>query len=497
MRYKRVREISKQLFENAFSMIIIFDKDGTIMDLNDKAKTQLGYENEVVLITDVFHSGFRYTMNGIEYTENKQNKVAYRKNETCFPVELSVIIENTKDNFLGVCLALNSSQKIAAIKDMEKAKEEAEHVMEIRNEFVSNVTHELRTPVNGIKGITAALYETSLTQEQQGLLSVIERCCSNMSNIINDLLDFSKLESGKFSLEEREFCFGEFLEKAVEASLPTINDKGLTLQISVSSDIPDRLIGDELRLNQIINNLLSNSIKFTSIGQIVIEVTKTAEDGNGEIELFFMVRDTGIGIAKEDMDKLFKSFSQVDATITRQFGGTGLGLSITKQLVELMKGDIFVDSERGKGSTFAFSVCLHQADYEDGLNYELKSDSSHYDDLQKKSVKSLFSDEALHFHFSKDGSDSYDYNKIYVFGTAENRGEITKHMEKLILCIEMDNWEKAEEFAKKIKLLVGEHSVKLKREIFRLELSLRKEAKEQSKYLYEELEILMEQSFEE
>ncbi|MEG1742057.1 MAG: ATP-binding protein, partial [Acetivibrio sp.] len=397
------------------------------------------------------------------------NSVAYRKNQNCFPVKLCVIMED-KEEQVGICIAIDISMQVEAILELEKAKEAAGLALQIRNEFVSNVTHELRTPVNGIKGITGALYETELTEEQKKLLGIIERCCSNMSNIINDLLDFSKLESGKFSLEIRKFNFREFMNKAVEVSIPLMNERGLSLRISVTPDLPEFLRGDELRLTQIINNLLSNSIKFTKVGQISIEVTKT-EEKNGEIELFFMVIDTGIGIEKENLEKLFKSFSQVDATITRKYGGTGLGLSITKQLVELMKGSIFVESERGKGSTFSFSVKLRRVDSDQKDLHQEPRDTGEF-----------------HFKFPNNQVNMENVNRAFQFGTEENRNEINKNMEKLILCIEMDNWEKAEEFAKIIKTLVGDKRKELSRDVFRLELAIRKEAKEKSKVLYEILE---------
>lgn len=482
-----------RLFENSFGIILLFNEKGEITGWNDKARQQLKFQAmDKVMITDVFRREFKKVKNRVVPIKTGDIETfAYRKNLTCFPVDLKIFVEETEERYIGICNGVNSVSRITAIRNAEKAKEEVELAEQMRSDFVSNVTHELRTPLNGIMGIAGALKDTYLTDEQKSLLNIVDRCCRNMSNIIDDLLDFSKLEAGKFSLEEREFKFREFIDRTMEANLPMINDKGLLLSVSITPDIPEYVVGDELRLTQILNNLLSNSIKFTNVGQISVEVNKTSDFDNGEIELFFMVMDTGIGIDKKDLDKLFQSFSQVDASITRRYGGTGLGLCITKELVELMNGNIFVESEKGKGSTFSFSIRLKCV--ENGSNKNLESGSFVYDGLSKKSVESLSSEEADQFYYGEYGRDSNDLRQVYEFGTPENLKEISRNMEKLILCIEMDNWEKAEEFAQTIKVLVGEERVELKRSVFRLELSIRKEAKEKSLMLYEALEKLLEE----
>lgn len=482
-----------RLFENSFGIILLFNEKGEITGWNDKARQQLKFgDMDKVMITDVFRREFKKVKDRvIPIKTGDIETFAYRKNLTCFPVDLKIFVEEAEGRYIGVCNGVNSVNRITAIRNAEKAKEEVELAEQLRSDFVSNVTHELRTPLNGIMGIAGALKDTVLTDEQKSLLNIVDRCCRNMSNIIDDLLDFSKLEAGKFSLEEREFKFREFIDRTMEANLPMINEKGLLLSVSITPDIPEYVVGDELRLTQILNNLLSNGIKFTNVGQISVEVNKTSDFDNGEIELFFMVMDTGIGIDKKDLDKLFQSFSQVDASITRRYGGTGLGLCITKQLVELMNGNIFVESEKGKGSTFSFSIRLKCL--ENRSNKNLESGSFVYDGLSKKSVESLSSEEADQFYYGEYGRDSNDLRQVYEFGTPENLKEISRNMEKLILCIEMDNWEKAEEFAQTIKVLVGEERVELKRSVFRLELSIRKEAKEKSLMLYEALEKLLEE----
>ena len=186
-------------------------------------------------------------------------------------------------------------------------------------------------------------------------MKLIERCCNDMYNIINDILDFSKLETGKFTLESREFNFRKMMDYVKGNHINKITEKGLEFFMSVSPQVPEQIIGDELRIVQILNNLLSNAQKFTSLGKISVEVVRTARV-NDQVELFFIVKDSGIGIDKADRDKLFQSFSQVDASISRKYGGTGLGLNICKQLVEMMGGKIEVESKKNKGSTFSFSI---------------------------------------------------------------------------------------------------------------------------------------------
>ncbi len=488
---KEVMDTYSQLtFENVFAMILYFDEEGKVLHWNSTASSQLGYSNfNKCSIFDIFPRDFQKKGNKLVASSKKiVSTFAYKKNQTCFPVELRTIMEENENGFFGICFATNVTERVSALKEAEKARNEVENANRIRNEFVSNVTHELRTPVNGIKGISSTLYETGLTEEQRRLISIIDRCCDNMSHIINDLLDFSKIQAGKFTLEEREFRFREFLDRTLNANLPLIHEKGLTLRVSVTSQVPDRLVGDELRLTQILNNLLSNAIKFTPAGQISVEVTKSLQGEDGVVELFFMVMDTGIGIHRDDLGKLFKSFSQVDASITRKYGGTGLGLSITKELVELMRGRIFVESDIGHGTTFSFSVRLKALDLEEDQEQKLEAENFIYEGLLKKEIDPLsFAEDAV--------EEPFDASQTFEFGSKENKAEISKNMERLALCLEMDNWEKAEDLTGVIKKLVGTKEPEVKKSVFQLELAVRKEAKEKSEELYKELEQILKEYF--
>ena len=283
-----------------------------------------------------------------------------------------------------------------------------------------------------------------------------------MLTIINDILDFAKLESGKFMIDEKPFDFQEMMDKVIATHSAAINKKELHMSVDIDEKIPHKLIGDELRLTQILNNLLSNAIKFTMVGyvNVVVGMTRRVYD---EVELFFMVRDSGIGISQKEQDRLFQSFSQVDASITRRFGGTGLGLAITKQLVELMHGDIHVESEKGKGSTFSFSVKLKSEQVLDDKQSQVYVNWSEY---MKES--------------EGQGTDS-----LMQFGEAENRDELKKRMDKLVLSIEMGAWDKAELLASTLKALIESSGDEdLKRQELRMEMAIRKSNYDKSMDMY-------------
>ena len=275
-----------------------------------------------------------------------------------------------------------------------------------------------------------------------------------MNNLINNILDFSKLEAGKFTLEQRRFEFRSMIDYVRSTHMPKITEKGLKFFVTVSPEIPEYVIGDELRIGQVLNNLLSNACKFTHVGKVSLEVLKTAQNGN-RVELFFMVIDTGIGIAKADIDKLFKSFSQVDASVSRKYGGTGLGLNISSQLVELMGGNISVDSEVNKGTMFSFSIWVELPEE------EVEESMSHVDTYVAKSLSDTL----------KEDSES---SNMLAFGTKENMEELKKQLSKIVLCIEMENWEKAESFTDSIKHLTVEAPKEMRTATLKLKMAVQK-----------------------
>lgn len=223
-----------------------------------------------------------------------------------------------------------------------------------KSEFLANMSHEIRTPLNGITGMIELTLMSGLTSEQQENLAVAKTCADSLLTVINDILDFSKMEAGKVILEKTEFDIKALMEKTVKTHAMQAAAKGLEFNYQLAANLPSLLIGDPHRLQQVLNNLVSNAIKFTSKGRVDVAVKKLSSDG--VINLEFRVADTGIGIDANDIPRLFKSFSQLDSSHTRKYGGTGLGLAITKQLVEIMGGTIRVESIKGQGSKFIFTI---------------------------------------------------------------------------------------------------------------------------------------------
>ncbi|EBM5939266.1 two-component sensor histidine kinase BarA [Salmonella enterica] len=241
--------------------------------------------------------------------------------------------------------------------ELDLAKKRAQEAARIKSEFLANMSHELRTPLNGVIGFTRLTLKTELNPTQRDHLNTIERSANNLLAIINDVLDFSKLEAGKLILESIPFPLRNTLDEVVTLLAHSSHDKGLELTLNIKNDVPDNVIGDPLRLQQVITNLVGNAIKFTESGNIDILVEKRALS-NTKVQIEVQIRDTGIGIPERDQSRLFQAFRQADASISRRHGGTGLGLVITQKLVNKMGGDISFHSQPNRGSTFWFHINL-------------------------------------------------------------------------------------------------------------------------------------------
>ena len=297
------------------------------------------------------------TKNGVDYIETaKKLNTSLREVQYWFKISFTPVVIDDK---LYVMLLMDDITK------QKQAQEAAEAGNRAKSEFLANMSHEIRTPLNGIVGMTELMTLTELSDEQKENLGIIKSCTNTLLKVINDILDFSKIEAGKLSLNRQKFSLRELMDTMSKPFNMQAAEKGIKLSTIIEEDVPEIFIGDPVRLQQVLNNLISNAIKFTDEGYVKVYVKKTQRQRvahNDLLELQISIEDSGIGISEEDTPKLFKSFSQIDGTYTRKHNGTGLGLAISKRLVEMMNGSIWVDSKKGRGSVFFFTVELKQAE---------------------------------------------------------------------------------------------------------------------------------------
>lgn len=344
----------------------VWNEKGAMLKIIIKPPFWLTWWFKILVVSCVFgliYSFYKYRINLIKAQKRKlENEVWIRTSELSYKSEeLTAQSESLK--VLNNELIVQQLLEKQARKDAEVAREEAENANLAKSTFLATMSHEIRTPMNGVLGMTSILEKTNLNHEQRQYTDIIKVSGENLLHVINDILDFSKIESGNMELDVFDFNLRNLIEEVMDLFVGKAVSSGIELLYEIDPEIPDLIEGDGNRLRQILINLIGNAAKFTHDGEIHLKVDLNSKD-NTALDLCFQIRDTGIGISKDKLHRLFKSFSQVDSSTTRKYGGTGLGLVICKRLIDLMGGNIIVESEVGKGATFIFDIrCNSVTDY--------------------------------------------------------------------------------------------------------------------------------------
>ncbi|MBF0368977.1 MAG: response regulator [Magnetococcales bacterium] len=386
----------RAILDNSLDAIITIDQEGLVTEFNPTAELIFGYSKEKVMgrnVADIIipsESRSAHSKAFFSHLSQMKNKeVIKRRMEVvgeCADgkkVDLEVVLVSTnKDGKINCTAFLHDiSDRKQLIKSLQETLEVAESANRAKSEFLANISHEIRTPMNTIIGMTDLVLNTSLSQEEQrGNLEIVLKSADTLLELINSILDLSKIESGKLLLEEISFDLSGQIGNVCETLAIKAHEKNLELYFQVDDNIAETLVGDPLRLKQVIANLANNAIKFTKTGEIVVRVERETTSGSvtdemagsQDIKLHFSVSDTGIGIPKDKISRVFESFVQADGSTTREFGGTGLGLAISKHLVKMMGGELWAESEVGKGSVFHFTACF-AIGHRGGAHYSRRS----------------------------------------------------------------------------------------------------------------------------
>jgi two-component system, sensor histidine kinase and response regulator len=359
----------RSITDSAYDAILMMDQIGQISYWNPAAERIFGYTSaeaigqnlNKLIIPSKYRKAYRVACLALQ--QNEDGKAAgeilsfevKRKDKKKISIQLSLSSVQISSGKYSVGIIRDVTEQKKNEAELLKAKEIAEEATGAKSEFLANMSHEIRTPMNAIIGFSGLVKKTDLTPKQTDYIKKIESSAKSLLGIINDILDFSKIEAGKLELETVEFRLDDVINDTVSMLSDKAAEKNIEFINSISGNVPLALIGDPLRIGQILINLVNNAIKFTEKGHVLVR-TDLLKQGETTCQIKFSVSDTGIGLTEAQRSKLFSAFSQADTSVTRRFGGTGLGLTISKRLVEMMNGRIFVESEFGVGSTFSFII---------------------------------------------------------------------------------------------------------------------------------------------
>ena len=362
----------RTLLEAAPDALIISDEGGRIQLVNAQTEKLFGYRSDELvgrqvemLVPEPLRSTHpaqreRFHANpSVRSMGGEMGLVAVRKDGTEFAVEISLSpLPEVPGRGRLVCSALRDiTERKKAQIELQLAKDTAEAATKAKSDFLANMSHEIRTPMNAIIGLSHLALKTELSTKQRDYVSKVHNAGTSLLGVINDILDFSKIEAGKLDIETTDFSLDEVIASVTTLTAQKAHDKGLEFLMDVADGVPTALLGDPLRLSQIITNLVNNAVKFTEQGVIWVKAELLERTGD-KVKLRFSVKDTGMGMTKEQSARLFQPFMQADTSTTRKHGGTGLGLTICRRLVEMMGGQVWLESEPGAGSTFLFTVWM-------------------------------------------------------------------------------------------------------------------------------------------